>query len=315
MNVAHPSVLSLKGKPWDGRATTLPTLTRMRTLRTDDGLPLHWRQWSKPGLDPARGTVLIVHGLGEHIGRYEALAARLNSWGWHVVGHDQRGHGASGGPRGDLPHEDQLLHDLALVIDELRSDALLKHGPLVLLGHSMGGLVAARFVAGGLAASNAGQLPAWFRPVDALMLSSPALDPGLSAFQRLQLAIGVALAPHLAVGNGLKPSWIARDAAVVKAYQADPLVHSRITPTLAKMIVDAGLLVRQHAPDWVVPTLLLWAGSDRCLAPAGSAEFAETAPAALLRSHCFEPLYHEIFNEPEREQVFARLHAWLCDRF
>ncbi len=68
----------------------------MRTLSTFDGLPLHWRQWSKPGMEPARGTVLIVHGLGEHIGRYEAVAARLNSWGWHVVGHDQRGHGASG---------------------------------------------------------------------------------------------------------------------------------------------------------------------------------------------------------------------------
>jgi len=287
----------------------------MRTLRTVDGLPLHWRQWRKLGLDPSRGTVLIVHGLGEHIGRYEAVAARLNSWGWHVVGHDQRGHGASGGARGDVPNEDSLLQDLALVIDELRADPVLGAGPLVLLGHSMGGLVASRFVAGGLTANTAGALPAWFRPVDALVLSSPALDPDLSGFQRLQLAIGVALAPHLAVGNGLKTSWISRDAAVVKAYETDPLVHSRITPTLARWIVDAGQLVRQHAPDWVVPTLLLWAGSDRCVSPGGSAEFAEEAPVAMLRSHCFEALFHEIFNEPEREQVFARLQAWLGDRF
>ena len=287
----------------------------MRTLKTDDGLPLHWRQWSKPGLDPARGTVLVVHGLGEHIGRYEALAARLNHWGWHVVGHDQRGHGASGGARGDLAAPDRLLQDLALVIDELRSDPVLGAGPLLLLGHSMGGLVAARFVAGGLTANSAGELPAWFRPVDALVLSSPALDPDMSGFQRLQLAIGVALAPHLAVGNGLKPGWISREAGVVQAYEADPLVHNRITPTLARMIVDDGLLVRQHAPDWIVPTLLLWAGTDLCVAPSGSAEFAETAPPALLRAHCFERLYHEIFNEPEREQVFARLQAWLDDRF
>lgn len=266
-------------------------------------------------MDPARGTVLIVHGLGEHIGRYERLAGQLNGWGWHAVGHDQRGHGASGGPRGDVPDEGSLLKDLALVIDALRADPVLGAGPLVLLGHSMGGYVAARFVAGGLAASSAGQLPAWFRPVDALVLSSPALDPGMSGFQRLQLAIGVALAPHLAVGNGLKPSWISRDQPTVQAYQADPLVHNRITPTLAKAIVDGGALVRQHAPDWIVPTLLLWAGSDRCVAPSGSAEFAEAAPKSLLRAHCFEPLYHEIFNEPEREQVFARLQAWLGDRF
>ena len=287
----------------------------MRTLRTDDGLPLHWRQWSPAGTGPTRGAVLIVHGLGEHIGRYEAVAARLNEWGWHVVGHDQRGHGASAGARGDVPCADRLLQDLALVIDELRRDPRLGAGPLVLLGHSMGGLVAARFVAGGLTANSAGALPKWFRPVDALMLSSPALDPGLSAFQRLQLALGVALAPHLAVGNGLKPGWISRDAAVVQAYQADPLVHNRITPTTARMIVEGGEIVLQHAPDWAVPTLLLWAGRDRCVAPAGSADFAEQAPAALLRSHCFEDLYHEIFNEPEREQVFARLQAWLEDRF
>lgn len=287
----------------------------MRTLRCDDGVPLHWRQWSKPGLDPARGTVLIVHGLGEHMGRYEAVAARLNSWGWHVVGHDQRGHGASGGARGDVKDDERLLKDLALVIDELRADAVLGKGPLLLLGHSMGGLVAARFVAGGLAASSGGQLPCWFRPVDALVLSSPALDPGMSGFKRLQLALGVALLPHLAVGNGLKPNWISRDAAVVRAYMADPLVHDRITPTLAKTIVDGGELVRQHAADWVVPTLLIWAGADRCVAPAGSAEFAAQAPASLVQSQCFEGLFHEIFNEPEKEQVFARLQHWMAARF
>ncbi len=266
-------------------------------------------------MDPARGTVLIVHGLGEHIGRYEALAAQLNSWGWHVVGHDQRGHGASGGPRGDIADSESLLRDLAMVIDEVRADPQLGRGPLVLLGHSMGGLVAARFVAGGLAASSGGQLPMWFRPIDALVLSSPALDPGMSGFQRLQLAIGVALAPHLAVSNGLKTKWISRDAAVVKAYINDPLVHDRLTPTLARAIVDGGELVRQHAVDWVVPTLLIWAGSDRCVAPAGSADFAANAPSLLVKSQCFEALFHEIFNEPERARVYARLQTWLLERF
>lgn len=287
----------------------------MLILQTDDGLPLHWRQWRKPGPGAARGTVLIVHGLGEHIGRYEALAGWLNAAGWQVAGHDQRGHGASGGKRGDLPEGEALQRDLARVIDALREDADLARGPLLLLGHSMGGLVAARFVAGGLTANSAGALPAWFRPVDGLVLSSPALDPGMSGWQRLQLALGVALAPHLAVGNGLKPAWISRDPAVVAAYQADPLVHDRITPTMARAIVDDGEMVRQHAPDWVVPTLLLWAGSDRCVAPGGSTEFAETAPASAVTSHCFEPLFHEIFNEPERGQVLARLGAWLADKF
>jgi len=293
----------------------LPTLTAMRTLRTDDGLPLHWRQWSKPGLDKARGTVLIVHGLGEHAGRYAHVAARLNSWGWHVVAYDQRGHGASGGARGDIPGPERLLQDLALVIDELHADEQLGAGALVLLGHSMGGLVAARFVAGGLSTSAGGVLPGWFRPVDGLLLTSPALDPGMSWFQKALLAVAAPLMPHLPAGNGLKPAWISRSAAVVKAYVSDPLVHKKITPMLARMIVDAGEEVLDHASEWLVPTLLLWAGADRCVAPAGSAAFAASAPRLVVQSYCFERLFHELMNEPEQEQVFARMQSWLEERF
>jgi len=289
----------------------------MQTLTSNDGLPLQVRQWRKPqlGVVATGGTVLIVHGLGEHIGRYGAVAARLNAAGYHVVGYDQRGHGESGGARGDVPDGEALQRDLAQVIDAVRADAELARGPLLLLGHSMGGLVAARFVAGGLTANSAGALPAWFRPVDGLILSSPALDPGLSPRQRLQLRLGVTLAPHLAVGNGLKPDWICRDPAVVRAYRADPLVHDRITPTLAKTFLDDGDLVRQHAPDWVLPTLLMWAGSDRCVDPGGSAGFAAAAPPSVVTAHCFGPLSHEIFNEPECGEVFARLESWLDAKF
>jgi len=290
------------------------TLPRMRTITTVDGLPLHWRHWRHAGEGAPRGTVLIVHGLGEHIGRYEPVAERLSAWGWNVVGYDQRGHGASGGARGAIPSAESLLCDLSRVIDGVQQEPGLG-GRLLLLGHSLGGLIAARFVAGGLMSNTAGALPEWFRPVDGLMLSSPALDPGLSLWQRLQLGVGLRLAPNLAAGNGLKPAWISRDPAVVRAYVEDPLVHKKVTPALAGFIVDAGELVLQHAPDWVVPTWLGWAGQDMCVSPEGSAGFAASAPPALLRSHCFEPCRHEIFNEPEKDQVFARMQAWMDDRF
>jgi alpha-beta hydrolase superfamily lysophospholipase len=172
-------------------------------------------------------------------------------------------------------------------------------GPLVLLGHSMGGLVAARFVAEGV------------RPVDALVLSSPALDPGMSIPQKLLLASLGRLAPNLAVGNGLKPEWISHDTQVVRNYVADPLVHDRVTPRLARFIVDGGEVVAERAADWRVPTLLLYAGSDRCVAPAGSAGFAAAAPQAVVAAHEFRPLYHEIFNEPEQAEVFGVLRDWL----
>jgi alpha-beta hydrolase superfamily lysophospholipase len=278
----------------------------VHTLLTDDRLRLHVQRWPAPGpAGSARGTVQIVHGLGEHIGRYERVAAWLNAAGWHVVGHDQRGHGRSEGPRGSIPHPTALLADLSWVMDNVRVP-----GRHVLLGHSMGGLVAARYVAEGLA-----EAPArWSREVDALVLSSPALDPGMNAAQKLLLAVLGPLAPRLRVGNGLDPAWVCRDPAVVAAYTADPLVHDRITPALARFIADGGPLVQQRAPRWRVPTLLMWAGADRCVAPAGSKRFAAAAPSSMVKSREWTDLAHEIFNEPEKDQVLAQLTRWL-DRF
>ena len=271
-----------------------------------DGTRLHLQSW--PAAEaPPRGTVLIVHGLGEHIGRYAHVAAFLNGRGWSVVGYDQRGHGRSGGARGAMPEAYSLAADLALVIDAVRRPGL----PLILLGHSMGGLLAARFVAEALAAQPA----AWSRPVDALVLSSPALDPGMSGFQKGLLALLGGLAPNLPVGNGLRPEWVSRDPAVVADYVADPLNHDRVTPRLVRFIVDGGALALARAPLWRTPTLLLWAGADRCVAPRGSAAFAAAAPRAVVEAQVFAPLFHEIFNEPERAEVLARLGDGLERRF
>jgi alpha-beta hydrolase superfamily lysophospholipase len=288
-------------------------------LTTADGLALRLREW--PVVRP-HGSVLIVHGLGEHSGRYADVAAHLNEAGWTVVGYDQRGHGTSEGARGRLASADDLLLDLSRVIDAVRA---AHDGPVVLLGHSMGGLVAARFVAEGIkpdagpaadaAPQRAGAVqraPAlWHRKVDALVLSSPALDIGMRAAQRLLLMLLGPLTPNLAVGNGLKSAWLSRAPAVVAAYDADPLVHDRIAPRLARFMVDGGPFVLARAPHWNVPTLVLYAGSDRCVDPAGTAAFAAAAPGDIVAVHRFEPLFHEIFNEPEQAEVFAALRGWL----
>ncbi len=279
--------------------------TPPESIRTADGLMLQLRRWPRAG--DVHGTVLIVHGLGEHIGRYERVASRLNAAGWHVAGHDQRGHGKSDGARGALAHDDSLLDDLALVIDAVRVPA--PDAALVLLGDSMGGAVAARFVAESLNA--VAQRASWQRDIDALVLISPALDADLNPLQRLLLALLPPIVPWLAVHNGLDPDDISRDAATVAAYRLDPLVHDSITGRLARFILDAGRLVRERAARWNVPTLLMWAGADRCVAPRGSAAFAAAAPRAVVRSRCFDGLAHELFNEPERDQVFAVLIDWL----
>lgn len=275
----------------------------LTTFTASDGETLAVQDWPLPEGEPCRGTVLLVHGLGEHVGRYDPVARRLNGWGFAVRGYDHYGHGESSGPRGGLTSDLRLLDDLADLVDATR--ARMPQGqPLVLLGHSMGGLVAARFVAMHL------------RPIDALVLSSPALDPGLNAVQKLLLATLPRIAPNLRVGNGLDAQYLSHDPAVPAAYLADPLCHDRISARLARFIADGGPATVARAAHWSVPTLLVWAGSDRLVNPDGSRAFAAAAPQALVQSHCFEPLFHELFNEsPElAAPVFERLQQWLQRR-
>jgi len=277
--------------------------TSFSPLTAHDGTNLVVVDWPLSKA-PVRGVVLIVHGLGEHAWRYDALAGRLNGWGFAVRAYDQYGHGESMGQRGALPARDRLLQDLAEVVDESRA-RMHASTPLIVLGHSLGGLVAARFAALRL------------RPLEGLVLSSPALDAGLSSVQRLLLAVLPRWAANLRMGNGLNPDYLSHDAQVVARYKADPLVHDRISARLAAFIAETGPQVIAAAARWTVPTLLMYAGADRLVDPAGSHAFARAAPAAVVTARCFDTLYHEILNEaqPAREQVFAQLAAWLDARF
>ncbi len=265
-----------------------------------DGLNLALYDWPLPMRRRPRGVVLIVHGLGEHAWRYDPLAQRLNEWGFCVRAYDQRGHGESGGALGVLPHEDALLNDLAEVLEDTRHHIAQPWScPLILLGHSMGGLVAASLVQRRMAA------------VDALVLSSPALQAGIGALQKKLIGLLVRVAPNLALGNGLDANKISHDRAVVQAYQSDRLVHNRISARLARFIDESGAQVLAAAPGWSVPTLLMYAGEDHLVRPEGSAAFAKAAPRAVVSSQRFEGLYHEIFNEADPSAVFATLRRWL----
>ena len=276
--------------------------TTLTTFVASDGDNVVIQDWPlEPGVR-LRGVVILVHGLGEHAGRYDHVARQLNEWGFAVRGYDQCGHGESGGLPGSLPTDTRLLDDLADIVDSTRA-RMDKHTPLIVLGHSMGGLVAGRFVSLGI------------RQVDALVMSSPALNPGLSAFQKLLVAVLPTLFPNLRVGNGLNANYISHDPAVVAAYLADKLVHDRISARLARFIATAGPATVALAPQWKVPTLLMYAGEDKLVQPKGSRDFAAAAPAALVTTHCFENLYHEIFNELDAAPVFAVLRQWLDQRF
>lgn len=258
--------------------------------------------WTMPA-DKPLGTVLLVHGLGEHAGRYGEVAAHLHQWGFAVRAYDQQGHGQSEGARGDLLRPGSLQADLCRVIDDTRQRPALASAPLILLGHSMGGLVVARTLAEQL------------RPVDAAVLSSPALGAFPNLLQKMLLATLPRVVPHLRVDNGLKAEFVSRDPDVVKAYKADALVHRRISAGLAAWILENSEKTLHAAAKWEVPTLLLYAGQDKLVNAQASADFAYAAPQTVVQAQCFEGMYHEIFNDLYRAQVFNALKRWLLARF
>ncbi|WP_439112447.1 alpha/beta hydrolase [Hydrogenophaga sp.] len=277
--------------------------TTQAPFTLEDGLNLALYDWPLPMRWRPRGVVLVVHGLGEHAWRYDPLAQRLNEWGFCVRAYDQRGHGESGGARGVIPSDTALLDDLAEVVDDTRRHiAQPWECPLILLGHSMGGLVASTFVYRNIAS------------VDGLVLSSPALDAGIGPVQKKLMHLLCRWAPNLALGNGLDASKISHSPMVVEAYKKDRLVHDRISARLAHFIDSNGPRVVAGAPRWRVPTLLLYAGADRLVRPEGSRAFAAMAPRDKVTSHCFEGLYHEIFNEQDPSAVYVALKAWLDQR-
>lgn len=275
------------------QSTYIPLSPVSDSLLARDGTRLALHRWPGEG---ARGTVLIVHGLGEHAGRYAHVAEWFAARGLNCIAYDHRGHGRSEGARGVLPSGTALRDDLGVVVDAVRP----KDRPFLLLGHSMGGAVVADFVARRV------------RSADLVLLSSPALRARLSLFQRLQLAIGERLAPDLAQPNGLDPAMISHDAAVVQAYINDPLVHDRVSARLARAILDAGHAALAAAPKWDTATLLIYAGADRLVDPSGSDAFAASAPGAVVEAKRFDALYHEILNEGTlAAPVFARIEQWL----
>jgi alpha-beta hydrolase superfamily lysophospholipase len=260
-----------------------------------DGRRLCLHDWPRTG---AETGVLLVHGLGEHAGRYGALAAWFNARGYAVRGYDQRGHGRSPGRRGALPRPLALLDDLAEVHAHF---AATLAAPPLLLGHSMGGLVALRAV-----------LDGYVTP-PALVLSSPALRTWASPWEQALARRLAPVLPNLPLRSGLPFQALSHEPAVVAAYRRDPLRSGWITPRLAQFIFESGPHCIARAAQLAVPTLLLVAGADRLVDADGSRAFAAAAPSGALTTRVFEALFHELFNEaePGRTEVLAQLDGWL----
>jgi alpha-beta hydrolase superfamily lysophospholipase len=276
-------------------------------VRAADGTRLAEHTWRPSPATTRRGSVLIVHGVGEHARRYDHVARALSALGLVVRGWDQRGFGASGGPRATIPTDDTLLDDARARYDALARAMVAEgdaHAPIV-LGHSMGGCVVARAVTGG-----------WIAAPRGMVLSSPGLVPRIDLLQRLAARVGAMLVPSLRVPHGLPLDKLSHDPAVEPALRADPLVHDRVTPRLVRFMLDAGERAIADAARCTVPTLLLVAGDDRLVRPEGARRFHAGMQPGVSVLHEYPQLYHELLNErlDDRTRVVQQLTDWLRGR-
>jgi alpha-beta hydrolase superfamily lysophospholipase len=268
-------------------------------LRTADGLELHVRRFDASQGAP-RSTFVVAHGHGEHSGRYRAFAAWFAARGVRLYAIDHRGHGLSGGPRGHTPSLQAMLDDLDQVVTLAAQD---RAGPVTLVGHSLGGLIAIAY--------------ALDRPqrLETAVFSAPALKlrvrvPG---WKRALARLTPAVAPRLTMPTGLDPAGLSRDARVADAYVGDPLVHDRISTRFNAETFARGEQLIARASELRVPFLLLQGGSDPIVDPDGAHRFFERAQAPGRALKVYPDLYHEIFNEPEQDQVFQDIVDWLAE--
>lgn len=271
----------------------------LREVEARDGTKLFLRYWLPPEGREARGTALLVHGLGEHGGRYGHVAHALNQLGLEVWAHDHRGFGQSGGDRAKIAGSNILIEDTKAVFDLLRE----RSGPQppILLGHSMGGAIAACAVTGG-----------WIAP-RALILSSPGLRSYLNAPMRFTVGLLARVLPNLVVPHGLPLDKISHDREVIEQSKNDPLNHALISPRITMFIVEAGEAAIRDAGKLTVPVLVQAAGDDKLVDPNGARAFAAAAPAGLCTLKIYDGLWHEIYNErePDRTTVLGDLTDWV----
>lgn len=274
----------------------IPTRIEVRLGRTE---VLPGRMWAQ---GRPRALIAIVHGLNEHSGRYAAVADELVHAGYAVAAIDLPGHGAAFGARGDMPSwvavRDTAVH--ALWTAPLGLDADPARLPRILLGHSMGGVLALDYAL------------AHPRDLQGVVASAPGLRSAMPPWWKLALAnVARVTAPALGFPTGLDESGMSRDPEVMRARATDPLMHDKISPRLYEAFNEARQRVLRDARRLAVPALIMHGDADRVVDPQGSADFVAAAPKALVTYKTYPGAYHEIFNDTDRGRVIADLKAWL----
>lgn len=280
------------------KTETTASRATLASFRTSTGVTLYY-EWWRPAFPKA--VLLVVHGIGEHSGRYGPFIRHFFEQGYAVALYDQRGHGQSAGERGHIEHLQDMLGDLADFVELTKRG--FPHVPLFLVGHSFGGQLALNFVV------------RYSKGLRGLILSSPNIGLKIE-IPRWRLWIGEMLHrwfPRAGFGQKLDGQHISRDPRIVAAYQADPRVVRQFTvhavfQILRNLDIVMALSARIH-----LPSLFLHAGDDQICDPEATRQFYRRIPVARKRLKVYDGMYHELFNEIGKEAVFGDIDHWITE--
>lgn len=266
---------------------------------SQDGLKFYACEWQADG--KPRAVVGLVHGLGEHCRRYDHVASRLNQAGIGVLAFDHRGHGRTEGKRGHAARYELIMNDVTRLLDEIKQR--FPSAPKFLYGHSFGGSVVLNYVLR--------QRP----DLNGVIATSPGLRPAFSPpsltvlFGRLVYDV----MPGLTISNHLPMGGLSQDPEVDRACSEDPLVHDRLSVRLGIDILQKGQWALDHAGEFPLPLLLLHGSSDRLASFPASQEFARRAGEICLWKP-WEGGYHELHNEPYKDEVLDFITHWIISQ-
>lgn len=265
--------------------------------KSSDGLTLFAQGW-EPVATSLKAVVCLVHGIGEHSGRYAHVAEAFGKEGYALLTADLRGHGKSEGIRGHASSIEVLMHDVDVLLEEAskRYPGVL----VILYGHSLGGILALHY---GLKRKSV---------IKGILVTSPALHSSLEqqAIKVLAAKVLGALVPKMTIASGLDVDAISHDLEVVKAYNNDPLVHDRISVGLGKVLLEVCRYNLDHAVEFPLPLLLIHGKEDAIAFPSSSIEFGESLQGRA-KLVLWEGGYHELHNEPFKKEVFKTMTDWM----
>lgn len=267
------------------------------TWQTKANLDIYAKEWTPTN---PKAVICLVHGLGEHINRYDHFAEYFGNHGFVTIGNDHHGHGQSGGKRGHVPDYEAFMEE----VSQLVVNATERHPdlPIILYGHSMGGNLSLNYVlkrhpkiAGLVVTGPHIQLPKAAQPSTGLMMMARIMNK---------------IFPSLQQPNGLDVNNISTDPLEVKKYQNDPLVHDKISMRTALSLIEKADFLDNYAGKMPIPTLLMHGAEDKITSPQGTINFAKRVQGDVTFK-LWNGMVHEIHNEPSKQEVFKFVLEWM----